>query len=92
MRLTISSKANQTFIKDMAKKWEMTEKEALNYLITQTRLNGFSTTFHNEDYDASLLPEVQLPQPSYEEVAQEEFIEADPVIERFIALGITEEF
>ena len=90
MRLTISSKANQKFIKDQAKILDMTEKEFVDYLITTTRLNGLQTLTAPQTlsiYDDSILEQ----QTNYQETASEEF-EVDPVIERFIALGITEEF
>lgn len=91
MRLTISGKANQRFIKDLARRWEMSETEAINYLLNQCRLNGFSNTFHNKDYDTSSLPEIQPPLSFYEELAKEEFTPAiDPVIERMA--GLIEEF
>ncbi len=92
MRLTISSKANQKFIKDQAKALDMTEKEFVDYLITQTRLNGLQTPNIPQTipaYDDSILE--RQTQNNYQETASEEF-EIDPVIERFIALGITEEF
>ena len=91
MRLTISSKANQRFITDLAQRWGMTDKETLDYILTCTRLNGFSTEVPK--CESSDLPEVQPPLRFYEELAAEEFTEEfteepDPVIERFIALGI----
>lgn len=90
MRLTISGKANQRFIRDLARHWEMTESQALCYLLNQCRLNG-SSTFHNKDYDTSSLPEIQPSLSFYEEVAKEEFTPAiDPVIERMA--GLIEEF
>lgn len=90
MRLTISSKSNQRYIKNQAKTLDMTEKEFVDYLITTTRLNGLQTLNVSQalsTYDDSILEQ----QTSYQETASEEF-EIDPVIERFIALGITEEF
>ncbi len=90
MRLTISSKANQSYIKNQAKALDMTEKEFVDYLITTTRLNGLQTIPAPQafsSYDDSILEQ----QTNYQETASEEF-EIDPVIERFIALGITEEF
>lgn len=92
MRLTITSKANQEFIRDLAKKWKMTDKEALQYLITQTRLNGFSNTFYNPDFDTSDLPEIQSPQSFYEQSASEEFTNDDPIISRLIAAGLELDF
>ncbi|NJO30176.1 MAG: hypothetical protein HC874_23565 [Richelia sp. SL_2_1] len=88
MRLSITSKANQKFIRDLAKRWNMTDKEALQYLLNQTRLNGFSNTFHNKDFDTSELPEVQPPQSFYQELASEEFVSDDPLISRLIASGL----
>lgn len=88
MRLTVTSKSNQQFIKNLANRWQMTEKEALEYLITQSRLNGFSNTFHNPDFDTSELPEVQPPQSFYEQSASEEFVSDDPLISRLIASGL----
>lgn len=88
MRLTITSKSNQQFIKDLAKQWLMTDKEALEYLLNQTRLNGFSNTFNNSVFDNSDLPEVKPPQSFYQEIASEEFVSDDPLISRLIASGL----
>lgn len=93
MRLSISGKANQRFIKDLAQRWQMTDKEALEYLLNQCRLNGFYNTFHNQYFDSSTLPEVQPPQSFYEELEQiksDGYYPEDPVISRFVSLGLDE--
>ncbi len=87
MRFTISGDANKRFIIDLAKSLDMTPKEALNYLITQCRLNGFSKDFHNKDDNISMLSEVQPSKSFYKEMATSEFeIEIDPVIKRMANL------
>ncbi|MEO1373657.1 MAG: hypothetical protein AAFW70_04880 [Cyanobacteria bacterium J06635_10] len=87
MRFTISGDANKRFIKDLAKRLDMTPKEALDYLITQCRLNGFSQEFQNKDYNTPMLREVQPSQSFYKEMATSEFeIEIDPMIKRMANL------
>lgn len=93
MRVTIGSKANQKFIKQLATNWDMSEKESLEHLITTIRLgqfNGFNSTTVQTlpTYDSIL---EQQPQANYQETASEEF-ETDEVIQRLIALGVTEQF
>jgi len=90
MRLTVSSKANQRFIKDLSNRYGMTERECLNYLITNLRLGEFNAISNIPQtlptYDDSLLePQV------YENVATEEFT-TDPVIERLLAAGLDLDF
>ncbi|MEO1432635.1 MAG: hypothetical protein AAFV71_26890 [Cyanobacteria bacterium J06633_8] len=87
MRLTISSKANQRFIKDLSQRYAMTDKECLDYLLTSMRLNGLPSNNFPQSlptYDDSIL-EAYQPQSNYEQSAIEEFT-ADPVIEKFAAL------
>ncbi len=87
MRFTISGDANKRFIKDLAKRLDMTPKEALNYLITQCRLNGLPKEFSNKDYDTPMLNEVQPSKSFYKEMATSEFeIEIDPMIKRIANL------
>ena len=87
MRFTISGDANQRFIKDLAKSLDMTPKEALNYLITQCRLNGFSKEFRNKDNNIAMLGETQPSKRFYKEMATSEFeMEIDPVIKRIANL------
>lgn len=93
MRLTISSKANQRFIKDLSQRYAMTDKECLDYLLTSMRLNGLPNNNFPQTlptYDDSIL-EAYQPQSNYQESASEEFT-TDPVIERLLAAGLDLDF
>ncbi|MEM7726057.1 MAG: hypothetical protein AAF208_06745 [Cyanobacteria bacterium P01_A01_bin.45] len=87
MRLTISSKANQRFIKDLSQRWGMTERETIDYLLTQTRLNGISTELPTTNFVDNSVLETN----DYQETVPEEFT-PDPMIERLIAAGLDLDF
>lgn len=96
MRLTINSKANQNFIKDLSNRWQMTEKETLDYLLNQVRIKGLNT-FSNQPqtlpaYDTSILENQQQKMGFYQHSTSEELVSDDPMISRLIAAGLELDF